>query len=165
MNQAAFLDMLSRFAKRPLPALVGRHVYLWHGDADSLTNALPDDVIQRLDLHRLTAESPQAPRSIDAAQRVLLQAIRSQITDMLSFDRQQVLLVSGCDLLSRYQLSLGSFFEIASEYTAVVFAIPAAETHFQPIEPLPEYVSLDPHAPLDYLRRALGEENVIHERR
>jgi len=100
---------------------------------------------------------------MDGARRVLLRAIRLQIADLLSSDRQQVLVVIGCDLLSRYRVALGSFFEIASEHTAVVFAVSPAETDFQPTEPLPEYVSLNPHAPLDYLRTALGEGNVIYE--
>ena len=161
MNQEEFLGLLSRFAERPMPALAGRHVYLWHGDLDALTGTLPGKVSGILDLHALAAPLPRAPRSIDGARRVLLQTVRSQLADLLPSDRQHVLVVAGCDLLSRYRVPLGSFFEIASERTAVVLTVPPAETHFQPTEPLPEYVSLNPHAPLDYLRTALGEGALI----
>jgi len=161
MNQKEFQDLLCRFVERPMPALAGRHVYLWHGDVDLLRRALPGHTVRILDLYALAASLSQMPSSMDGARRVLLRAIRLQINDLLSFDRQQVLVVTGCDLLSRYRVPLGSFFEIASEHTAVVFAVSPAETHFQPSEPLPEYVSLNPHASLNYLRGALGEGAVI----
>jgi hypothetical protein len=161
MNQEEFLDLLSRFVDRPIPALAGRHVYLWHGNLDPLTNALPGKVRRILDLHALAATQPKAPRSIDGARRVLLQAVRWQIADLLTSDRQHVLVVTGCDVLSRYRVPVGSFFEIASEHTAVVLTLPPAETRFQPSAPLPEYVSWNPHAPLDYLCKALDKGAVI----
>ena len=161
MNQHEFLDLLSRFAERPMPSLAGRHVYLWHGSLEPLTRALPNRVRRSLDLHALAATLPQAPRSVDGARRMMLQAIRSQISDLLSSDHQQVLVVSGCDLLSRYRVPLGSFFEIASEQTAVVLTLPPAETRYQPSVPLPEYVSWNPRAPLDYLCKALDKGAVI----
>jgi hypothetical protein len=161
MNQGEFLDLLHRFAERPVPALGERHVYLWHGDVAPLRRALPDHTLRTLDLHTLAATLSRSPSSLDGARRVLLQAIRSQIADLHSSDRQQILVVTGCDLLSRYRVPLGSFFEIASERTVVIFAIPPDETYLQFTEPLPEYVSLNPRAPFDYLRGALGERAVI----
>jgi hypothetical protein len=161
MNQEEFLDLLRRFAERPMPALEGRHIYVWHGNVDPLNRALPDQTVQILDLHTLAASLSQSPTSMDGARRVLLRAIRSQIADLLSSDRQQILVVTGCDLLSRYRVPLVSFFEIASERTAVAFAVSPDETYFQPAEPLPEYVSLNPRAPLDYLREAVGEGAVV----
>ena len=71
-------------------------------------------------------------------------------------------MVTGCDLLSRYGVGLNPFFEVVSERTAVVLTIPPEETLFQPAEPLPDYVSLLPHVPFDYLRAALGERVVIN---
>jgi hypothetical protein len=161
MNQDEFLDLLRRFAERPMPALEGRHVYVWHGNMAHLRKALPGPTVQPLDLHTLAAGLSQAPTSMDGARRVLLRAIRSQIADLLSSDHQQVLVVTGCDLLSRYRVPLVSFFEIASERTAVVFAVSLDETCFQLAEPLPEYVSLNARAPLDYLRGAVGEGAVV----
>ena len=161
MNQEEFLDLLSRFAERPLPAPWVRHVYLWSGEADPLWRALPGSAIQNLDLHTLATSLSQAPSSMDGARRALLRAIRSQLDTLLSSSRQQVLVVTGCDLLSRYKVPLGAFFQVASERTAVVFVVSPAETFFRPPEPLPAYVSLNPRAPFDYLHRALGEEAVI----
>lgn len=162
MTSDEFLDLLSRFAERPMPALVGRHVYLWHGSVDYLTAALSGSIVRTLDLHTLAATLSQSPRSIDAARRLLLQALRLHFADWRTPNHQQVLVVTGCDLLSRYRVPLGPFFEIASEHTAVVLTIPPLETHFQPAEPLPDYVLLDSHAPFDYLREALGEGAVIN---
>ena len=161
MNQDEFLDLLSRFAERPMPALTVRHVYIWHGSLGFLTKALPGHVSQGLDLHALAAALPQAPSSIDGARRLLHQAIRDQLTSLTSEDHQQVLVVTGCDLLSRYRVPLRAFFEIASEHTAIVLTLPPAETNFQPSVPLPEYVSWNPHAPLNYLCSALDKGAVI----
>ena len=162
MTQDEFLDLLSRFAERPMPALTGRHVYLWHGGVDRLTGALPGSAVRMLDLHALAATLSRSPRSVDAARRLLLQTIRAQLADLLSSDRQQVIVLTGCDLLSRYRVPLGPFFEVASERTAVILTISPEETRFHPTEPLPDYVSLLPHAPFDYLRAVAGERAVIN---
>ena len=37
MNRDEFLDLITRFSGRALPAQVGRHVYLWHGSITSLS--------------------------------------------------------------------------------------------------------------------------------
>ena len=73
-----------------------------------------------------------------------------------------VLVVTGCDLLSRYRVPLGPFFEIASEQVMIVLVVSPAEIRFRPAEPIPDYVSLDADAPFDYLRSAVGEEAVIN---
>ncbi|TEU16811.1 MAG: hypothetical protein E3J21_09745 [Anaerolineales bacterium] len=162
MTHDEFLDLLSRFAERPLPALMGRHLYLWHGSAEHLAAVVPGNVARALDLHALVATLPHAPRSTDAARRLLRDTLRSQLADLPTLDCQQVLVVTGNDLLSRYRVPLGSFFEIASEQVMVVLVVSPAETHFRPAEPIPDYVSLDPDAPFDYLRTAVGAEAVIN---
>lgn len=162
MRPAEFLDLLVRFAERPAPAPAGRrHAYLWHGEVDRLTVALRGSAVRRLDLHALAAALPQAPRAVDAARRVLLQALRSELAGLTAPERQAILVVTGCDLLSRYNVALTPFFEIASDRTAVVFAISPAETQFQPNTPLPEYVSLDPRAPFNHVHSILGEGMVV----
>lgn len=163
MKTAEFLDLLVRFAERPMPAHtgIGRHVYLWHGEVERLIAAVPGAAMRRLDLHDLAAELPQAPRAVDAARRVLLQAIRSRLAGLAVAERQHIVVVTGCDLLSRYGAALAPFFEIASDRTAVVFAVSPAETQFQPTAPLPDYVSLDARAPFNHLHSILGERAVI----
>ena len=123
---------------------------------------MPGGVVRTLDLHTLAAGLPSAPRSIDAVRRLLRGALRSHLASLGTLSRQQVLAVTGCDLLSRYQMPLGPFFEIASERLMVVLVISPEETRFRPNEPLPDYVSLDSHAPFNYLRHALGEGAVIN---
>lgn len=161
MNQAAFLDLLIRFSERPLPAVSGRHVYLWHGDEEALIRLLPAGAVERLDLHALAANLTQAPRAVDAARRLLVGAIRSWLHEELSWDQQQILMVSGCDLLSRYGVPLGTLFEVSSESTAVVLAVHPDDTGFRPAHPLPDYISLNPRAPLEYLQGTLGEGAII----
>jgi len=161
MKEEAFLNLLSHFAERPVPAITGRHVYLWHGNVDRLFSFLPGAVKRTLDLHSLAASLSQAPRSIDGARSLIQQAIASELASLGSREDQKVLVVTGCDLLSRYRVSLRPFFEVASEHTAVVLAVLPAETRFRSSEPLPDYVSLNPHAPFDYLCAAVGQEAVV----
>ena len=162
MTEYELLDLLGRFAERPVPSLTGRHVYLWHGAASRLADRVPSSVVATLDVHGVASDLSQSPRSIEAARRLLLKAIRSQLSDTVALDRQQVVIVTGCDLLSRYGVPLQPFFEIASESIAIVLTVSSTETSFHPSEPLPEYVSFSPNAPLDYLRRAVGERSVIN---
>ena len=123
---------------------------------------MPGNVARTLDLHALAATLSGSPRSADAARRLQRDALRSQLADLPTLDRQQVLVVTGCDLLSRYRVPLGPFFEIASEHLMVVLLVSPTETRFRPAEPIPGYVSLDPDAPFDYLRTAVGAEAVIN---
>jgi hypothetical protein len=161
MNQDEYLDLLSRFSGRALPAQVGRHVYLWQGSTSSLLARVPGSVSRVLDLHQLAAGLARAPRSIDAARPLLNRAIRSQLDDLISPRGQQVIAVTGCDLLSRYRVRLALFFEKATEQVMIVFVVPANESHFQPSVPLPGYVALNPQAPLEYLSSVLDKRAVI----
>ena len=161
MNRDEFLDLLSRFSGRALPAQVGRHVYLWHSSVSSLTTAIPGPVARVLDVHKLAAALTRAPRSVDAARPLLSRAIRSQLDDLISPRGQQVVVIAGCDLLGRYRVRLSLFFERASERVMIVFAVPPDESRFRPSVPLPSYVALNPGAPLEYLSSALDKRAVI----
>jgi hypothetical protein len=74
---------------------------------------------------------------------------------------QQVFVITGCDLLSRYQVPLNLFFQLASEQTMFILVISPAETHFQPTQPLPGYVLLDTAAPFNYVQAAVGAAATI----
>ena len=163
MNRDEYLNLLSRFSGRALPAQVGRHVYLWQGSASSLTATIPGSVARVVDLHKLAAALTRAPRSVDAARRLLSRVIRSQLDDLISPHGQQVVVVTGCDLLGRYRVRLSLFFERASERVMIVFVVPPDESRFEPPVPLPSYVALDPGAPLEYLSSALDKRAVIED--
>ena len=161
MTAEEFLGLVGRFAGRPMPAVHGRHVYLWHGDMDRLVNAAPADVCRALDLHSLAATLLKAPRALDEARQLLRRAIQQQLDAWRHAPHQQVIVVTGCDLLCRYQVALAPFFAAASECVMVVMVVSSAETAFQPAEPLPEYVALNPRAALDYLRAALDQPEAV----
>lgn len=162
MTKNELLDLISRFSQRPVPALGGRHVYLWHGAWEALRSLIPAQVLTHLDLHRLAATLERAPRARDEAGRLLRRAVEREISGQLASDRQHILAVTGCDLLSRYQVSIKPFFQIASERQMVILVVSPVETHFQPADPLPDYVTLDTSAPFDYLRTAVGSEVTIN---
>ena len=137
MNPSEFLALTARFAERPFPAQVGRHVYLWHGKTEALLVAIPGTALCTLDVHRLAAGLSRAPRSLDAARRLLRRTLRSRLQELVSPHGQQVLVVTGCDLLSRYRVPPALFFEWASERTMIVLILSPDESCFEPPVPLP----------------------------
>ena len=158
MTKAELLDLVSRFADRPVPALAtGRHVYLWHGQLNYLKAALPTDLsISPIDLHQLTVALARTPRADNEAQRLLRQVIQQEINTYLTSNSQQIFVVTGCDLLSRYRVSLNPFFEIASEKRMIIFVVSSSETRFQPPPSLPTYIELNPAVPFEYLQTFIG---------
>ena len=155
MRLGEFTEIVEHFAERPLPALEGRHIYLWEGEVASLQALMPASAYRSLDLHELAAELPRAPRAEDEARRLLRRAIQGHLEDERTIEGQHILVVTGCDLLSRYQVPLAPFLEAVSERFMVVFAVPPGETNFAPITPLPSYVHMMPAAPRDYMRAQL----------
>lgn len=161
MTKDEFFKLISRFAQTPLPAVNGRHVYLWHGSLEGLKRNIPTETLGSVDLHHLAAMLPRAPRARDEARRLLDQAIQTTLTEQLKFDHQQIFVVTGCDLLPRYEVPLNSFFEIASETHLVILVVSLIETNFQPSHPLPSYVTLDPTIPFNYLQAMMGATATI----
>ena len=161
MTKDELFDLIQRFAQRPLPAVAGRHVYLWHGELPKLKMAAPAQVWAQLDLHPLAAALPHAPRASDEAARLLRQAISARLDELIQPERQQIIVITGCDLLSRYQVPLQPLFERASESCLLILVVSPDETHFHPAAILPEYVSFHPDAPFKYLREVVWENAVI----
>jgi hypothetical protein len=161
MTKNEFFDLISRFAQRPVPAVDGRHVYLWHGPLELLKNGIPADSLVQIDLHQMAPILPGAPRSRDEARRLLSNVITTTLNENNAV-RQQIFTVIGCDLLSRYEVSLSPFFQVASERQMVILVVPIDETYFRPSHPLPSYVMLDPAAPCNYLKAGLGVASIIN---
>lgn len=161
MTAGEFLDLLSRFAQHPLPAVSGRHVYVWHGEPSRLTSAVPAEARRSLDLHALAGTLPRAPYAVDEARQLLRRAVQQQLDELRDPEQQQIVVVTGSDLLSRYRVPLAPFFAAASERLLVVLVVPSIETSFEPTSPLPDYVSLNPRAPLDYLQTALDQPSAV----
>lgn len=162
MTKAELFDLISRFAQRPLPALAGRHVYLWHGPLSVLKEAVPTELlVSTIDLRHLAATLPRAPRAHDEARRLMVQIIQKSLNEQLEAAGQQIFLITGCDLLSRYHVSLNPFFQVASEKRMVILVVPLSETQFQPSSPLPGYVELNAATPFEYLYAAVGSTATI----
>lgn len=163
MTKIELFNLISRFIQRPLPAVNGRHVYLWHGSPEELKRKVPAEALVLIDLHHLAATLSRAPRRRDEARRLLGQAIQTILTEKLTFDHQQIFVVTGCDLLSRYEVPLSPFFELTSERHMFIFIVPLAETNFQPSLPLPSYVMLDPTKPFKDLQAMVGGAATISD--
>ncbi len=163
MTKAELLDLISRFSNRPVPALTsGRHVYLWHGQLEVLFKAIPNEVsVSRVDLHRLAIDLPRTPRATTEARKLLRHTIQKTLNTQLTANGQQIFVVTGCDLLSRYQVSLNPFFELASEKRMIIFVVVSAETRFQPPPSLPSYVELNTSVPFEYLQTTVGSVATI----
>ena len=161
MNEDELFGLIQQFTERPVPSTDGRHVYLWHGDLEILRKRIPQKIIGLLDLHQIVAELPRTPNSQDEAARLLRKVIQKKLYQFGQTNLQQISLIVGCDLLSRYKVPLTDFFALASETQMFIFVVLPEETHFRPTSPLPDYISLNPLSTLNYLRGAFGETNTI----
>ncbi len=165
MNRGEFAVLLKRFADRPLPATMGRHVYIWQGSFDELASMVASRLIACLNLHDLCRALERTPYTTDAARKVLVDAIGAWLAREFPRDeRQRLLAVSGCDLLARYKVPLSHFVRLASENRMIAFVVPAGDSRYKPSKPLPPYVHLQPDATLAYLRPQFADEAVIGER-
>ena len=161
MKREEFARLLKQFTQRPMPAPNRRHIYVWHGDPSSLQALLPAGHSRVLNLHHVVTELSRTPRARDEASRLLRRAIESYLYEEPLSGDQQVLIVTGCDLLNRYQVSLTPFFEFVSESQMVVFVVPSSETNFTPVTPLPRYVMMKSDGHLEYLRGHMVDSGAI----
>lgn len=162
MQTDQFNDLLANFTRRPVPPVTGRHVYVWHGELAALKAALPGGLAVELDLYALAATLSRTPYALDEARRVLLAAVQAWLRDyMPAAGQRQVIVVTGCTLLARYRLSLESFFQASGDARMIVFVVTPTETDFNPVRPLPPYVTVQPAATLDYLRATVGEPAIV----
>lgn len=164
MTATEFFELLSRFVQRPTPSVEGRHVYLWAGSSSIQSAKIPQSRITDLNLHVLCKTLERTPNTEAAARQVFTDAIRIWLEKELpQDDKQRVLVITGCDLLCRYKISLSQFAQIASEKWLVAFAVPPEERQFKPTRPLPNYIHLEPNATFSYLKSHLAENSVIGE--
>jgi len=162
MNRTDFAELLSRMAQRAVPPLVGRHVYLWHGELADLRGQLSVGSALELDLCALAATLPKTPFALDEARRLLQAGIVSWLHENASSPAtHQVILVTGNSLLQRYRVPLDAFFQASTETRLIVFAVSRTETEYRPPRPMPAYVELEPSATFEYLRTKLGDHALI----
>lgn len=162
MNVDEFASLLKQFAERPIPSVIGRHVYVWRRTADALSTLAPCRVLATLDLNELCRTLERTPSTDDAARTVLTEAMSAWLQHEFPRDeRQRVLIVSGCGLLMRYRVSLGPFIQLASENRLIVFVAPADDSNYQPGQPLPGYVHLRPDATLSFFKNSLPSEEAF----
>ena len=164
MKRSEFQKFLYRFSQNPQPAVIQRHVYLWQSSLNELLGASPKNLYTVLDLHDLCRSIEKTPTSIPAARRLLQDEISAWI-DRHYRNRgyQKALAVVGADLLFRYQVPLGIFFQQASDTSLVTFVVPASVTTFKPAKPLPAYISFEPEQLFAYVKSQLSDTAIIGE--
>lgn len=164
MNRMEFAAVLTQVAERPIPPIVDRHVYLWHGDLADLRGLVPIGLTSDLDLYALTATLSKTPYAIDEARRLLQTGIATWLREHApSPGIHQVIVVTGNSLLQRYRVPLDAFFQASSETRLIVFVVSRRETDFRPVRPMPAYVELEPSTTFKYLRTKLNDHALIGE--
>jgi len=164
MNRMEFAALLAQLAERPVPPLVDRHVYLWHGELEDLRGLAPIGLASELDLYTLAATLSKTPFALDEARRLLQANIATWLRDHTpAHGTPQVVMVIGNSLLQRYRVPLDAFFQASSETRLIVFVVSRRETDFGPVRPMPEYVELQPNATFEYLRTKLSDHALIGE--
>jgi hypothetical protein len=164
MNRIEFAALLTQLAERPVPPLVDRHVYLWHGDLADLRDLAPVGLAAELDLYALAATLSKTPFALDEARRLLQASIATWLREHASSSGvPQVIVVTGNSLLQRYRVALDTFFQVSSETRMIVFVVSRRETDFRPIRPMPAYVEIEPSSTFEYLRTKLSDHAYIGE--
>jgi hypothetical protein len=160
MKRDEFAGLVDGFRIRPIAPLGGqRHVYLWHGDLPALTPLLAHANVLSLDLHELIRSLERKPSDGNAARRVLEGAIAGWLRDHQSQDNQhQIVVVSGCDLLMRYQVSLAAFMQFVTDNRMFVLVAPP---YREPSAPLPGYVDFKPSGAFDHLKRFFAGSCIV----
>lgn len=154
MTSADFLALLQNFLRRQMPAATksARHIYVWQGDVDGLRGVVPQTQFQRFDLHSLCKTLDVTPSSVNQARQQLERAITDALTGRFpEDDSQRILCVTGCDLLARYGVSLGTFVQRANETKMVIFVVPSRDTMYKP-RSLSAFLHLQPDATFQYFK-------------
>jgi hypothetical protein len=164
MTPDDLLQIVDRLTHGPVVPTAGvRHLYLWYGDPDRLEEIIPAPLLQRLDLYELVRRLPRTPYAADEARRLLREQIKQELHARATSSDRQVLVVSGCNLLARYNVPLQPFYSFTSDHRVVILVVPRADAEFPPPPRLPDFVRLATTVPFDALSQAVGEKNVIRE--
>jgi len=160
MNPAEFADFVAAFLKAPSPY---RHLYLWYGEADTLMAQLPPGKTQSLDLFTLAATLESRPLAQSEAQEALSDVLRASVRAWAQrdADARPILVVTGCEVLACYRVSLNPFYEALTGQVMVVLVSSARDAAYRPTESLPNYVICNPGATFTYLSTLV--EDVIGE--
>ncbi len=160
MKRDEFAQLVDGFRLRPvIPPGGQRHVYLWHGELAALQPLLARANVLELDLHALTRALLRRPSDVKAARGVLEDAVTGWLRDHATRENeQQIIVVHGCDLLMRYQVSLGTLMQYAADNRMIVLVAPI---YREPSAPLPGYVDYRATASLDYLTRFVADACIV----
>ena len=164
MIQNELLDLISRFADHPIPALINRHIYLWVGEVNGLISQSPAKFFTILDIHSLCQALNKTPFGEEAARRELSSTIENWIDKEFPSSRnQRALLVTGLDLLYRYRLPMSIFMQLASENCMIVLAISSFDVNFRPAKIFPAAIHFLPYEILRYVAMEIPEEAIVKE--
>jgi hypothetical protein len=164
MNQVELLDLITRFSKRPLPAVIKRHIYLWLGESDDLVSKIPTGISKKISIHNLCQTLTNFPNGDKAANRELTKVLENWIASEFPPSQQQkILVVTGLDLFYRYRIPMSLFMRLANESCMVVIVLSALDVNFIPQKPLPKYLQLNPNAIFQYISSEIPEEAIVKE--
>ncbi|HOG47277.1 MAG TPA: hypothetical protein PLJ35_08775 [Anaerolineae bacterium] len=160
MTPAELQHLAARFARGPvMPCGSERHVYLWRGTPGALIALLPPGRHMRLDLHELAGALPAKPIEPEGARRAIARAIERALRAAdVGPAAQQFVVVTGCELLMRYSVSLGTLYQAACDSRMVILVVPS---YAAPAHPLPRYVEFRPDATYAYLKPSLEDMAII----
>ena len=160
MKRDQFAATVEAFLRGPQPY---RHLYVWHGEPDDLVSLLPLGQMQPLDIFGLAAELSHHPFAQDEASELLRDALRAELRVWYArgTDAHPLLVITGCELLARYQIGLQLFYEVLTERSMIVLVCSAADASYDPAGRLPGYVRCEPGTTLAYLSRLVEDNHVI----
>ena len=160
MKRKQFVATLDALLLDPQPY---RHLYLWHGEAEDLMSLLPAGRAKPMDIFQVAAELSHHPFSQDEANELLRDALRVRLRDwyVSGAEACPVLMVTGCELLARYQVGLRPFYDALANRSMVILVCSAEDASLDPKGRLPGYVRCEPSATLTYLSQLVEDGHIV----
>lgn len=158
MNVSDFDTLVSGFSHNPKS---GRHVFLWRGRKAELEKTLPSDITTHLDIHTLATTSYAVSSGTYELRRQFSKEIIKTLQERKNrLTAPQILVVTGCDLLARYELGIRDFYDhYVGDGVMVVFVVPQHNMK----HPWPTFVKFDPDATVRYLEPLIEKDHVLQE--
>lgn len=165
MNLQELRSLALELTARPIQ---GKRLFIFTGTDEELKNHLNNkDIIQiskYLDLNQLSINEDIKLASDDSIKKALRRTLKTTLEQYYrELKGQQILIVTSPEILARYRLELTPFYEYyVSDRTMVIIVSPRIKisTRTQRLKNF-DYLEIDENSCINYLKKIVGEENLI----
>ncbi len=165
MNLQELRSLALELTERPIP---GKRLFVFTGTIEELNNNLNNKdtihISKYLDLNQLSIDEDIKLASDDSIKKALRRTLKTTLEQYYrELKGQQILIVTSPEILARYRLELTPFYEYyVSDRTMVIIVSPRIKisTRTQRLKNF-DYIEIDENSCINYLKKIVGEENLI----